>query len=228
MTSPLPLFPEATRCYKTRPDPPSPQPLCLFFFPTTPSRRRTLLAGIRRDLSTPPKFPRPTASPPPPLATRPDPVQPRPPLRRNCAHLEPPLAGATRARPHRRQLPPLDLRLIQVLSTTPHLPLVLMRVLDPHVRRPFTGNGDVPPRPPHLSVAGHVPLLPVKHPKLSLGIHRSCQTSPSPPAPPARTHRGRSAGRRRGLAGAFVQIEILFQGPQRKNTKTPPICVVIL
>jgi hypothetical protein len=33
--------------------------------------------------------------------------------------------------------------------------------------------------------------------------------------------RGRVAGRCRGSAGAFVQIESLFQGPQRKYTETP-------
>jgi hypothetical protein len=65
----------------------------------TPNRRRTLLAGIRRDLSTPPKLPRPTTSPPPPLATRPDPVQLWPSLHWNCLHPDPPLTGAARARP---------------------------------------------------------------------------------------------------------------------------------
>jgi hypothetical protein len=38
-----------------------------------------------------------------------------------------------------------------------------MRVLNPHVRRPFTGNSVAPPRPPHLSVADHAPRLPVEH-----------------------------------------------------------------
>jgi hypothetical protein len=35
------------------------------------------------------------------------------------------------------------------------------------------------------------------------------------------------AGRRRGRAGAHLQIGILFQGPRRKNTETPPKSVVI-
>jgi hypothetical protein len=52
----------------------------------------------------------------------------------------------------------------------------------------------------------------------------SRSVSPSPPesSPPVRTCLSQSAGRRRGRAGAHLQIGILFQGPQRKNTETPP------
>jgi hypothetical protein len=59
-----------------------------------PSRRRTSLAEIRRVLSTPSQFSQPVASPPPPLALRPELVQPRPPLCRNRSQPEPPFTGA--------------------------------------------------------------------------------------------------------------------------------------
>jgi hypothetical protein len=65
----------------------------------------TLLAGIRRDHSTPPKFQLPTAFSPPLLAPRPDLVQLSALLRRNCFNLEPALAGDARAPPRRRQPP---------------------------------------------------------------------------------------------------------------------------
>jgi hypothetical protein len=61
-------------------------------------------------------------------------------------------------------------------------------------------------------------------PNLFLGLCGSCPTS-SPP--PARTHRGRLAGRHRGRAGALVQIENLVQGSQRKYTETPPLYVLL-
>jgi hypothetical protein len=163
-TSPLPLFYKAIRCYKAElsssfllfPLPPFPRPPTL-------SRHRTFLAGICRDPSTPSKSPRPTASPPSPLAPRPYPIQLPTFLRRNRFHLEPPLTGAARARPHRRQLPPLDLQPIQVLKSNPHSSLVLVRASLAHVHRSFVGNASDPTRPPHLPVAGRIPPPPVEH-----------------------------------------------------------------
>jgi hypothetical protein len=59
--------------------------------------------------------------------------------------------------------PPPPPRLIQVRRSHPQLPLVLVRALVSPVRRPFDGNGDASPRPPHLPVVGPVPLSPVVH-----------------------------------------------------------------
>jgi hypothetical protein len=103
-TTALPLlhFHRVLRPYKTEPS--SSFLSFPFLFPPRPptlSRRRTVLAGICRDPFTLSKTPRPTASPPPPLVPRPDPVQPPALLRRNRLHPEPPLTGAARARPHR-------------------------------------------------------------------------------------------------------------------------------
>jgi hypothetical protein len=86
-----------------------PNPTTLACFPLSSSLRHrsppVLLTGIHSDHSTPPKFPPHTAPSPPPLAPRPDPVQPPSLPRRNRLHPEPPLTGAARARPHRRQHP---------------------------------------------------------------------------------------------------------------------------
>jgi hypothetical protein len=152
--------------YKTRPS-----SILLLFLPLSSSpcdhQHQSAAAHLPPKSSpnrtTPLRFRWPRASSPPPLAPQPDSVQPRVASRRNRARPEPPLIGAARARPRHRQHAPPPLRPIQVWRSTPHLPLVLMRVLDPHVRRASTGNGVAPPLPPHLSIADHAPLLPVEH-----------------------------------------------------------------
>jgi hypothetical protein len=160
--SPSPSLLLARRCYKTRPNPLSPAALPLLP-PHDTEPPPFLLAGILLNRATPPKFPRPTAFPPSPLASRPDPIQPPAFLCRNCFHLEPPLTGAARARPHRRQLPLLDLEPIQVLKSNPHSSLVLVRASLARVHWSFAGNADDPTRPPHLPVAGRIPPPPVEH-----------------------------------------------------------------
>jgi hypothetical protein len=151
--------------YKTRPG-----YILLLFLRCSPlydhqhqSAAADLSPEILPNRTTPLRFRWPRASSPPPLAPQPNPVQPRAASRRNRAHPEPPLIGAARARPRRRQQAPPPLHPIQVWESAPHVPLMLMRVLNPRVRRPFAGNGVAPPRPPHLSVADHVPRLPVEH-----------------------------------------------------------------
>jgi hypothetical protein len=62
-----------------------------------------LLAGIRRDRSTPSKFQLPTASSPPPLALRPALVELPAFPSRNCPDPMPPVARDARGPPHRRQ-----------------------------------------------------------------------------------------------------------------------------
>jgi hypothetical protein len=71
-----------------------------------------LLAGIRRDRSTSPKFQLPTASPPPPLAPRPDLVQLPARLRRNFFNPERPSPETTARRLVVDNPLPLDLQLI--------------------------------------------------------------------------------------------------------------------
>jgi hypothetical protein len=100
-----------------------------------------------------------TSSPCSPARSGPAPATPR----RNCPHPEPPLTRAVRARPCRRQLPPLDLQPIQVYVSFPRDPLVLVHASFACVRRPFAGNGDAPPRPPYSPVVGPVLLLPIHH-----------------------------------------------------------------
>jgi hypothetical protein len=160
--SPFPSLLQAMRCYKTRSNPLSPAALPLLL-PRDTEPPPLVLAEILLNRTTPPKSPRPIASPPSPLAPRSDPVQPPSFLRWNCSHPEPPLTGAARARPHRRQLPPLDLQPIQVLKSIPRSSLVLVRAFLARVHRPFAGNAGDPTRPPHLPVAGHVPPPPVEH-----------------------------------------------------------------
>jgi hypothetical protein len=134
--------------------------------PGDPQHRSTaahLPLEILPNHTTPLRFRWPRASSPPPLVPWPDPVQLRPTPLPESPHPEPPLISAARARPRRRQPASSPLRPIQVWKSPPHVPLMLMRVLNPRVRRPFAGNGIAPPRPPHLSVAGRVPRLPVEH-----------------------------------------------------------------
>jgi hypothetical protein len=109
--------------------------------------------------TTPLRFHRPRASPPPPLAPQLDPVQPRPSSSPDLLHPEPPLHWRRRNRPRRRQPASPPLRPSHVRKSTPHTLLVLVRALFPRVRRPFAGNDGVLPRPPHLSVSLSVPLL---------------------------------------------------------------------
>jgi hypothetical protein len=144
---------------------PNPTALACFPFPLPCATdvRLYFLAGFRRDPSTPSKFPQPTASPPPPLALRTDPIQPRPPYTGIAStpsrpSPEPPELDLTVD-----STPPPPPRPIQVRRSHPQLPLVLMGALVSPVRRPFAGNGDAPPQPPHLPVVGPIPLSPVVH-----------------------------------------------------------------
>jgi hypothetical protein len=73
--------------------------------PPTPKRRRTSLAGILPNSTTPPRFRWPRASSPPPLVPQLDPVQLRPSPSAESPHSEPPLTGAVRASPRRQQPP---------------------------------------------------------------------------------------------------------------------------
>jgi hypothetical protein len=109
--------------------------------------------------AAPLEFLAPEASPSSPLAPQPDTTQLPTPLRRDFTHLEPPLVGAARARSSRRQPPLPDPKLHQVYKQFPCDPLMLVRPSLARVRRPFAGNGDVPPRPPHSSVGRPVFLL---------------------------------------------------------------------
>jgi hypothetical protein len=125
----------------------------------TPNRRHRFPIRILLSHTIPTQFLEPRASSPPPLAPQLDLVQPRPFPSLDLPHPEPPLIGVARAQPCRRQHTPPPLRPIQVWKSLLPCPLVLVRALVPHVRRPFTGNGDVPPRPPHLPVDSSVSLL---------------------------------------------------------------------
>jgi hypothetical protein len=145
---------------------PTPNPSLRPVFPLSsplqqpaPKRRRSSFTGILPNHTTPLRFRQPRASSPPPLAPQPDPTQPRPSPSPESPHPEPPLTGAARARPCRRQHAPPPLRPIQVCKSLLLCPLVLVRALVPHVRRPFTGNGGAPPRPSHLPVDSSVSLL---------------------------------------------------------------------
>jgi hypothetical protein len=160
--SPSPSLLQAVRSYKTRPNPLSPAALPLLP-PRDTEPPPLLLARILLNRATPPKFPRPTTSSPSSLVPRPDPIQPPAFLRQNCSHPEPPLTGAARARPHRRQLLPLDLQPIQVHKSIPRSLLVLVRAFLACVHRPLAGNTGDPTRPPHFLVAGRVPPPPVEH-----------------------------------------------------------------
>jgi hypothetical protein len=161
----LSLFPsllQAEPFYKTDQHPFS-GCFSLFFLLATPSRRHTSSPEFP---STMPPRPNPHGpSLPHLLHWQPDLIRSSP---RPCfagiaptpSHLS---TGAARARPHHRQPLPLDLQLIQVLRSTPRSSLMLMRALLAHVHRSFAGNAGDPTRPPHLPVAGHVPLSPVEH-----------------------------------------------------------------
>jgi hypothetical protein len=124
----------------------------------------SFLTGIRPTSTTPLKFRQPSASSPSPLAPQLEPVQLRPPLRRNFPCPEPPPTGAARAWSSRRQLSPPDPPLHQVYKQLPVDPLMLVRPSVARVRRPIAGNGDAPPRPPHSPVGHSVLLLPVQRP----------------------------------------------------------------
>jgi hypothetical protein len=153
-------------CYKT-----GPSSILLLFLPlssflaTTKNRAAAapFSPEIRRELSPPLKFLQPTASLPPSLAPRPDPVQLRPSPSPDLPQPEPPFTGAAQARPRRRQRAPPPLRPIQVRESLLPCPLVLVRALVLHVRRPFAGNGVAPPRPLQLSAADHAPRSPVEY-----------------------------------------------------------------
>jgi hypothetical protein len=104
--------------------------------------------------------------------------------------------------------PPPPPRPIQVWRSHPHRLLMLLRALDRHVRRPFAGNGDVPPRPPPLLAVGNVPSLLVE-PHLFQLSPRTLLIVPSRSHPAGDLAAGGNmpeptAGRRRGLAGAFL------------------------
>jgi hypothetical protein len=186
-----------------------------------------LLAGIRRDRSTSPKFQLPTASPPPPLAPRPDLVQLSALLHRNCSNPVPPLTGAAP-----RMTSPSTTHFHQFLgqikygnrtlispwcSCAPWLPVFAGpspgTPVPRHGRRPSSLPAVLRPCPSSTTPSNQLPTS-----------RRSCQDNPSPPvtSPPVGTCRSRSAGHRRWLAGAHVQIDFLFQGPRRKKTKDPP------
>jgi hypothetical protein len=141
-----------------------------------------IFPGILPNRNTPLRFRWPRASSPPPLAPQLDPVQPRPSPSPDLPHPEPPLTGAARARPHRRQHAPPPLHPIQVWESLPPCPLVLMRVLDAPVRRSFTENGGAPPRPPPLLAVGRVPPLPVE-PRFVQLVPHSLLVIPHRPLP---------------------------------------------
>jgi hypothetical protein len=185
-----------------------------------------LLTGILPTRATPLKFTWPIASPPSSPAPRLDLVQSPPFLRRICPHPEPPVTGAARARLRRRQLPPRGLQPTQVYRSTPRSTPMLVRVFDLRVRWSFAGNGDAPPRPPHLLVDGQVPLPPFEcTPSCVLTeSRRSCLACPPRWKAHRRRehHQSRPAGRRQGRAGTHLQLEFSSQGPQCKDTETPP------
>jgi hypothetical protein len=122
-----------------------------------------LLAGILLNHATPPKFPRPIAFSPPPLTPRADPVQLRPPLHRNWPHPEPPLTGATRASPRRRQHPSATPSADPSTETvSPPPPDARARVsfsCSPALRREQRRAATAA----DLPVVSPVPLLPVVH-----------------------------------------------------------------
>jgi hypothetical protein len=121
------------------------------------------LAGIHLDQATPPKSPRPTASPPSSLAPRPDPVQPPAFLRWNFSNPVPPLTGAAADDLTVDDLLPLPPQPNLVRESLPYFPLVLVRALLAHVHRPFIGNAGDPTQPPPLLIARRVPPPPVGH-----------------------------------------------------------------
>jgi hypothetical protein len=168
--------------------------------PPTPNRRRRFPTGILLSRTIPTLFLEPRASSPPPLAAQLDLVQPRPFPSPDLPHPEPPLIGAARARPCRRQHAPPPLRPIQVWKSLLPCPLVLVHALVPHVRRPFTRNGGVPPRPPHLPIDARFPCCPPCAFTLTTSprLHRPCATGSSPPATTRRRLIGRAMSRRAG------------------------------
>jgi hypothetical protein len=212
MTAPslsLPLF--YRPCSPIKPNP-NPFPAC---FPLLPPRDTELaavfLAGICRDRFTPPESPLPTASTPSPLAPRPDPVQPPAFLRRNFSN---PRAAPHQSRP--RTTSPSTTYFHSFpsqiwygnhfltfpwCSCMPYLPMFT----GPSPGTPVTRHGRRPSSSPAMFHHRSSSTFP---PKQSPRSRRSCPVSPSPleTSPPVRTCRSRSAGRRRGLAGAYVRV----------------------
>jgi hypothetical protein len=183
-------------------------PLSSSLRPPTPKRRRSSLAGILPNSTTPPRFRWPRASSPPPLVPQLDPVQLRPCPSPESPHSEPPLTGAIRASPRRRQPPPLAPRPIQVWRSFPPRLLMLLRTTDGRVHRPSAGNDDAPPRPPPLLAAGRALALPVESLCAQL-ISHSLLVVPGQSLPAGDHAAGGNVpeptvGRRRGLAGTFV------------------------
>jgi hypothetical protein len=196
-----------------------------------PTRRRTSLAKICRVLSTPSQFSQPVASPPPPLALRPELVQPRPPLRRNRSQPEPPFTGA--AEP--------DLTVGSSLRLISGSPRYTDRLPTSHwcsCALPLPAFAGPSPGTPELRCGRRTFSSTAKfhyHPSsvppsgVLTESRRSCLAHP--PRRKARRrrehHQSRPAGHRQGRAGTHLQLEFLSQGPQRKDTEDPPKCFVI-
>jgi hypothetical protein len=195
----LPLLCEVMCCYRT-----DPKPLSLAYSSLLPpcanKVRRTFLAGICRDTFTPTKSPRPTVSSPPSLPPRPDPVQPPALLRRNRLHPEPPLAGAARRSPHRRQHPSATFSAnlsMEIASPSPPDTLAHVRSSRSPVfrwERRRAATVAAPPRRRQGSTpARRAPPLPTVSPHHTGRASRSCQAGLSPLAtsPPVGTCRSR-------------------------------------
>jgi hypothetical protein len=157
-----PLFYQAVLSYKTRSEPLSP-PDFPILSPRDAELAATLPCRNPPRLLHPAQIPLPTASLPPPLAPRPDPVQLPALLRRNFSNLVPPSPEPPADDLTVDDLLPLLPQPNLVRESLPHFPLVLVRALLARVHRSFAGNAGDPTRPPPFLAAGRVPPPPVEH-----------------------------------------------------------------
>jgi hypothetical protein len=104
---------------------------------------------------------------------------------------------------------------------------MLLRALDHHVRRPFAGNGGVPPRPLPLLAGGSVPPLLVE-PYLFQPSPRTLLIVPGRSLPAGDLAAGGNmpeptAGHRRGLAGAFFVKVFSVPRTRAQKDREPPL-----